>query len=424
MTCPALLDSALPPPTSDEVTYRFALFESGLSAGVLRRLCHAFRSAQAAFEAPRETLALYLRSNSLDRFCEARAKMDLSLIQQRYADAGITLLWDDDPRYPALLRQSHMAPWALSVMGNIDVLSSARTVGIVGTRRCTPYAQQVIEHLMNDMAPHKPCIISGLALGVDTLAHNSALYRSLPTIAVLGTGLGRLYPKSNQRLAKAMCDQGGAVVSEYPLTMPGDTHTFPQRNRIIAGLSEGVLIVEAPVASGALITAQMALDEGRTVMAVPGSVLSENSAGCLKLIKDGAFPITTGNDIAYSLGWTGTPPLKAVPKPKPKPSSPTPAPTESLSPMPITPGAIETPLESIALPDDWLPLQHQVWQALTADPMTLDALCEALRLQADTSGIDTGAVLAALTLMELSQHVVSYPGLRYCRSTRLAGMGP
>ena len=415
MTCPALLESALPHPSHDEVAYRFALFESGLSAGVLRRLCHAFQSAQAVVEAPRKTLALYLQSNSLDRFCERRSTLDLSLIQQRYTDAGITMLWEDDPRYPATLKQTHTAPWALSVMGPMDVLSSPRSLGIVGTRRSTPYAQQVIEHLMNGLVAHQPCIISGLALGVDTLAHNSALYRSLPTIAVLGTGLGRLYPKTNQRLARIICDQGGAVISEYPLTMPGDTHTFPQRNRIIAGLSDGVLIVEAPMASGALITAQVALDEGRTVMAVPGSVLSETSAGCLKLIKDGAFPISTGDDIAYSMGWV-IPDTADVKPPSKRKAKPLPALYPPVAPKPA---ATAMPVEPLTLPSDWLPLQHQVWGILTGDPMTLDALCEAIQSQSKALTVDTGAVLAALTLMELSQHVTSYPGLRYCRSTRL-----
>ncbi len=175
---------------------------------------------------------------------------------------------------------------------------------VVGSRRLSHYGREVCESLISGLTGQPIAIISGLALGVDTVAHQSALTARLPTIAFPGSGLDPsvLHPPSNRRLAEEIVAAGGALVSEFPLTYPAGLHTFPKRNRLMAGVAEAVLIIEAGEKSGTLITARLALDYNREVLAVPGSIFNGGSVGTNRLIRQGATPITSSHDILEVFG--------------------------------------------------------------------------------------------------------------------------
>lgn len=207
--------------------------------------------------------------------------------------------------YPELLKHSYDPPRRLYRLGEIPY---GKFVAVVGTRRPTSYGREVTYRLVCELVRTGFDIISGLAYGVDTIAHQATLDSGGRTIAVLGCGLDVLYPSQNRLLAQAIIERGGALLSEYPPGTPPLKHHFPARNRIIAGLSEGIVIPEADVRSGSLITARLALEAGRTVMAVPGSILSQRSDGTNNLIKAGALAVTDVSDICVGLGYE--PPLK------------------------------------------------------------------------------------------------------------------
>jgi DNA processing protein len=201
-------------------------------------------------------------------------------------------------QFPALLREIPSPPKELYVIG--DLPSEEKIwLGVVGTRKFSNYGKEVCEKIIEGLKGYGFVIVSGLALGIDSIAHRAAIENNLPTIAVPGSGLDEkvLHPHSHKKLAEDIVNAGGALVSEFPWDYPAGLHTFPQRNRIIAGLCKGTLVIEAPEKSGALITANFSLDFNRDVFAVPGSIFQENSKGTNKLIKMGAIPVTSADDI-------------------------------------------------------------------------------------------------------------------------------
>lgn len=198
--------------------------------------------------------------------------------------------------YPRRLAQIADPPAALYCRGNTELLDSP-CLAIVGTRKITPYGRQAAEYFATAIASRGFTVVSGLALGVDAVAHRATLDADGATIAVLGTGIGHLYPKENEKLATDIIARGGLVVSEYPDTTPGLKGMFPRRNRIIAGLSVGTVVIEADRRSGALITAACALEQNRDVFAVPGNIFSPRSAGPNLLIQQGAKLALTPEDV-------------------------------------------------------------------------------------------------------------------------------
>lgn len=206
-----------------------------------------------------------------------------------------------DKNYPKLLKEIKDAPEVLYYRGELK--NEENCFAIVGTRRCSDYGKQVALEIAGDLAEAGLIIVSGLAPGIDTFCHQAAVERNKRTVAVLGTGLDEksIYPKSNLVLAEKILETGGCLISEYPPGTPGTQFTFPQRNRIISGLSLGVLVVEAKEKSGALITADYAKKQGRKVFAVPGLIHSLNSKGCHFLIKRGAKLVENANDILKEL---------------------------------------------------------------------------------------------------------------------------
>ena len=203
---------------------------------------------------------------------------------------------------PERLRVIADPPRRLYVRGPADALAAA-SVAIVGSRRATRAGRQFAETLASDLAAAGLVVVSGLAYGIDAAAHRGALAGGGRTVAVLGSGLDRVYPRAHTALAAEILDDGGALVSEYPADRSPRKHQFPERNRLISGLSLGVVIVEATTKSGSLITARMAAEQGREVMAVPGPVASPLSGGCHRLLKSGAALIEAADDVLYAIGY-------------------------------------------------------------------------------------------------------------------------
>jgi len=206
-----------------------------------------------------------------------------------------------DKNYPKLLKKIVNPPEILYVRG--EIFPEEKCFAIVGTRRCSAYGKEIALAIAGELAEAGLTIVSGLAPGIDTFAHRATLERDKRTIAVLGTGLDEesIYPRSNLSLARKILETGGGLISEYPPGTSGSKFTFPQRNRIISGLSLGVLVVEAKRKSGALITAEWAKKQGRKILAVPGPVHSLNSQGCHYLIKKGAELVENANDVLREL---------------------------------------------------------------------------------------------------------------------------
>lgn len=234
-----------------------------------------------------KTLAANIKHGGDPSFVEAQS------VLLKTAAAELITFWDD--RYPPLLRKIVDPPLLLFIRGNIDVLSR-HCIAIVGTRMPSMYGKMMADRLAKELASYDLAIVSGLARGVDTVAHHAVVQSGGRTIAVLGSGVDTIYPEENKKLAEQIM-QFGALVSEFPMGAKPDAPHFPRRNRIIAGLSKGTLVVEAGNKSGALITADLALEQGREVFALPGNVSNPKSLGCNKLIQQGAKLVITIEDI-------------------------------------------------------------------------------------------------------------------------------
>ena len=218
----------------------------------------------------------------------------------RAAKFGVRIVTPADADYPTQLRGVPGAPLALYVKGDVKALS-APAIAMVGTRRATSYGLELANRLSHDLAQAGWSIVSGLALGIDAEAHRGALAAGGVTVGIIGSGLDCFYPEENRELAREIVRKGGAVASEFPFGRPPDQQTFPIRNHVVAALARGVVAVEAPLKSGTLITTGIAADLGRTVMAVPARVDSRMSAGCLKLIRDGAILIRNVDDVLEAM---------------------------------------------------------------------------------------------------------------------------
>jgi len=221
---------------------------------------------------------------------------------------GVKIITMVDDEYPNQLKNVKGRPLALYVRGSLSALSG-KFVAIVGTRRATAYGKEQAERFAFDLAKNGFGIASGLAVGIDAAAHRGALDANGITVGVLGGALDRFYPEKNKELARRIIDNDGAVISQFPFGRHPDTTTFPMRNAVVAGMSEGILAVECPERSGTMITVGNGLDMGKTVMALPGRVDSYFSAGCLSLIRDGAILVRSSKDVMEALG-TGIKPAQ------------------------------------------------------------------------------------------------------------------
>ena len=272
----------------------------GIGPVRLRALLDYFGDVERAWKASsEELLSAGLDRRSLSNLLAARAKLDLDRELERIAAAGAQVLTWDSPGYPGLLREIPAPPHVLYVKGTI-VEQDALAVAVVGTRRSTSYGREVCRRLVGALARNGITVVSGLARGIDGEAHRTALQAGGRTIAVLGCGIDQVYPPEHRTLAEEIVAQG-AIVSDYPLGTKPEGRNFPPRNRIISGLSLGVLVVEAGMRSGALITADYGAEHGRDVFAVPGSILVRGCVGTNRLIRDGIKPVLEAEDILEEL---------------------------------------------------------------------------------------------------------------------------
>ncbi len=254
----------------------------------------------AAWKAPIQTLqAAGLDRRSIENLLKARQQLDPEAELDKVTGRGYGVFCWDDGDYPINLRKIPHPPPVLYIRGQLEDRDEL-AVAVVGTRRASPYGREVARELGTELARHGVTVVSGMALGVDAIAHQAALEAGGRTIAVLGSGIDQIYPARNRRLALQITEQG-ALMSEYPLGTKPEASNFPPRNRIISGLSLAVIVVEAGKRSGALITAGFAAEQSREVFAVPGSILSPGSDGCNRLIHDGAIPVTSVNDLLECL---------------------------------------------------------------------------------------------------------------------------
>jgi len=288
------------------------------------------------------------------------------------ADPAREVLVLGDPRYPARLLHTADPPLVLFVQGRAEALSGHARLAVVGSRNPTPQGEQNARLFAQALAQAGLCIVSGLALGVDGAAHEGALAGGGHTLAVVATGLDRVYPARHRDLAHRITEHG-ALISEYPLGTPPLAHHFPQRNRIIAGLSLGTLVIEAALQSGSLITARLAAEQGSEVFAIPGSIHSPLSRGCHALIRQGAKLVESAQDVLEDLRLGDAPALAAA----------------------WPPGAPQEPPAA----DE----QDPLLQALGHDPLGFDAL------QART-GWDTARLQARLLDLELEGRLARLPG--------------
>lgn len=288
------------PPSHDDAAYWLAISRVPHIGPVrIERLTQRFGSLEAAWSAPSEELRAVLEPRPLAELCEARRRLDPLQDLERIAERGIRVTYPGHHRYPPLLAEISGRPSVLFVRGDLTSADVA-AVGIVGTRRATPHGRQTAGMIASDLGRAGVTVVSGLARGIDAAAHHAALEAGGRTVAVLGSGVDVIYPSEHRGLAERILESG-AIVSEQPPGAKPDAQNFPARNRIISGMSTGVVVIEAPTRSGALITASFAADQGREVFVVPGSVLTPSSEGSNGLLRDGARIVRSGQDVLEDL---------------------------------------------------------------------------------------------------------------------------
>ncbi len=362
----------------------------GLGPTKSRKLVEHFGTPEAVFRASLTELeATGIQAVSAQSLATGKSAELAREELARAAAAGVTVISMDDPAYPPRLKEIYDPPLTLYVRGRLEVLTKPG-LAMVGTRHPTPYGSGMAERLACDLATHGLVIISGMARGVDTASHRGAIAAKGKTLAVFGTGVDVIYPKENSRLSEQILALGGAHISEFPLGTFAAPQNFPIRNRILSGMSVGVLVVEAAEYSGTRITARCALEQNRDVFAVPGNVTNRNSWGPNTLIKQGAKLVATWEDVWEEL------------------------PTEvrlALTPAtsPESPGASSASL----FPDEGLPPhEKRILSLLKADETThIDELVERLETEMSSSEI-----FAALFELELAGKIRQMPGKNFVKS--------
>jgi len=363
----------------DEIAAYLALAQvPGIGAARLRTLVAAFESAAAALRAPHGAIA------ALPGFSRAAATAIRAAALEaghQILDAldrlGACVLLFDDPAFPPLLTEVPDPPALLFAWGDRTLLARP-AAGIVGSRDHSPYGAEAARLLAAGVARAGVVVVSGMARGIDAIAHAAALDAGGASVGILGNGFGVIYPAVNRALYERMVARG-CLVTELPPGERPHAGAFPKRNRLISGLAGVTVVIEAAPGSGALITADCALDQGRAVLAVPGPITSLTSLGCNKLIQQGAKPAIVAADILEELGLPGT--VQGTAEQAPEVGAPARPP-----------------------PPDLSALQRSLWETLRSEPRHVDVLVA-------TAGADTGAVLTALTELEMRGVVKQEPGM-------------
>ncbi|NCN99620.1 DNA-protecting protein DprA [Candidatus Falkowbacteria bacterium] len=264
----------------------------------LRKLENYFSDLATAWQAKiTDLIKTGLPLNVIEEFIVWRKSFSLEKSKEELTAKNIKFISIKDNNYPPLLKEISAAPPLLYYQGALHTTTDTKRLAVVGSRQHSAYAEKIITELLPNIIKQNIEIVSGLALGVDSLAHQTTLKSQGITLAVLGSGLNNIYPRENLKLAENIINSGGVIISEFPPDTPPYKTNFPRRNRLISGLTEATLVIEAKRKSGALITATYALEQNREVLAVPGSIFSEFSAGPNHLIKEGARPVSELSDI-------------------------------------------------------------------------------------------------------------------------------
>lgn len=270
-----------------------------------QRLYNYFGDIETAYNASLNDLSQIegLSVKKAQTFIEKRAKVNPDKVLDEIIQRKISFLTFDDENYPYMLKNISDPPMILYVKGDLKLCNLDKTLAVVGSRKASTNAKDVLAKILGELRNTDVCIVSGLASGIDTTAHQGALVNNLKTIGVVASGFDFVYPTSNRDLYKKIEDGNGAIISEYFPTFQPLQFRFPQRNRIVSGLSYGTLVAEAAIRSGALITANLCLEQGRELMCIPGLVSNPNTEGIYKLLKQGATMVTCANDILSALNW-------------------------------------------------------------------------------------------------------------------------
>lgn len=271
----------------------------------VQRLYNHFGDIEKAFNASLNELSQIdgLNIKQAQNFIEKRDKVNLDKVMDEILRRNLTLITFEDKNYPYMLKNISDPPMVLYVKGNLENCNLEKTLAIVGSRKASTNAKDVLTRILSELRNTDICVVSGLASGIDTTAHQGALANNLKTIGVIASGFDFIYPTANRELYKRIEEGGGSILTEYLPTFEPLQWRFPHRNRIVSGLSYGTLVAEAAIKSGALITANLCLEQGRELMCIPGLVSNPNTAGIYKLLKQGAAMVTSAEDILNALNW-------------------------------------------------------------------------------------------------------------------------
>lgn len=271
----------------------------------IQRLYNYFGDIETAYKASLSELSQIdgLNIKKAKTFIEKREKINPDKVLDEVVKKNISFITFDDENYPYMLKNIVDPPMVLYVKGDLGICNLEKTLAVVGSRKASTASKDVLTKIITELRNTDVCIVSGLASGIDTTAHTSALANNLKTIGVIASGFDFVYPSANRELYKKIENGGGAVVTEFFPTFEPLQFRFPQRNRIVSGLSYGTLVAEAALKSGALITANLCLEQGRELMCIPGLVSNPNTAGIYKLLKQGATMATCAEDILSALNW-------------------------------------------------------------------------------------------------------------------------
>lgn len=300
-----MADSQDPIQTNERLSLLALHFIDGIGSYLIKQLVSYCGSAEQVFKTPKGKLlkipGIGAKTAEFVRMASPHHQAEKEF--RKAEKEEVDILFFTDKQFPSRLKTIEDAPSLLYLKGNIN-LQQVKTVGIVGTRQATAYGKEMVEKIITELVPHQPIIISGLAYGIDIHAHKQAIKNNLPTVGVMGSGMDIIYPAVHKETAKKMQDLGGLITENHFGTKP-DAHNFPARNRIIAGLSDALIVIEAAEKGGALITAEIANSYNKDVFAVPGNIGQTYSEGCNKLIRTNkANLLTCVKDLEYIMNWT------------------------------------------------------------------------------------------------------------------------
>jgi len=365
---------------SDQLKYWLG-FSKIYSIGTIHfeKMISYFHSIEEAWTAPSSELINIegFTPNTISKFIKERNSInDLNALVDKVNKDNIQVITLADENYPYYLKEIYDPPIVLYVKCCLNRLNQEKSLAVVGSRKASHYIKEVLRKIISELRGHGITIVSGMAVGVDSVAHQSALDNDINTIAVIGSGFDNIYPEKNKKLFNDIINAGGAIVSEYFPTERAALWTFPRRNRIISGLSQGTLVGEAGLKSGALITARLCLEQNRELMCIPGNITNPNTEGTFRLIKEGAAVVTEGRDIFNHLNWA------------------------------FSDVCLQSKSEHSL---DISPEENKIYSLLDLEPKSFDFILE-------KSKLEIGELMTALTSMELTGLIKQLPGQQFVKN--------